>query len=333
MRSPRTLVLGAAVAVLVGCSTVPSSVPLTTPTAAPTEAVSPSTGPSPPIRVPSDAPTDLPDPPPIGAAWELAATLDDGEVLDVARGPSGWVAGGWVRCPDAGCNGGAAAAWFSTDGLTWTGGPVSDGRGAAISTVATDGDRWFAAGVGTEGTGDTLRERAMVWRSTDGTEWRLASSISLGPPEKGLGPIRDLAAGPGGAILSWLDPGDADEPERSTVYWSENGETWQPIDKTIFGLPPDGSLGLSRTTVADGRFILVGSNDSGPSGARATGATGRSMRASALPQGSISLAAGAGSSSSTNSARRSVSSASGSRTTVEPTGRARRRRFRSRSRG
>lgn len=156
-----------------------------------------------------------------------AFAIEDGAAADIARGPSGWVAGGYVKCPDPGCRGIVAAAWFSTDGITWTSGPVSDGRQASIGTVATDGDRWYAAGVASERDGDRFRVKALIWRSPNGREWKLVGSILLRPPEKGLGPIGELAAGPGGVILTWVDPGD---PEQSTVYWSENGETWLPID-------------------------------------------------------------------------------------------------------
>lgn len=248
-------------ALLVASCTVTSSATPTTSTAAPASAVLPSSGATAsPTEAPREAPTQVPGPPPIGAAWELATTIDDGMVSDVARGPSGWVAGGWVRCREPGCGRYVAAAWFSTDGLTWAGGPVPDGRQAIIGTVATDGDRWFAAGVGSEQDGETSRQKALIWRSSRGREWKLVGSIPLGPPEKGIGPIGELAAGPGGVILTWVDTGD---PERSTVYWSENGETWRPIDKAIFGLPPDGSLGLSTATVVDGRFVLVGTHDNG----------------------------------------------------------------------
>lgn len=159
-----------------------------------------------------------------------------------------------MRCREQGCGRSVAATWFSTDGFTWTGGPVPDGRQATVGTVATDGDRWFAAGSVAERVGDTFRWKALIWRSSNGRDWTLVSSIPLGPPEKGSGPIGELAAGPGGVILTWLDPGD---PELRTVYWSENGETWLPVDKAMFGLLPDGGLGVWGETVVDGRFVIV----------------------------------------------------------------------------
>jgi hypothetical protein len=190
----------------------------------------------------------------IGAQWERVPTEKDWRLADIARGPEGWVAAGSIRCREQGCGRSVAAAWFSTDGFTWTGGPVPDGRQATIGTVATDGDRWFAAGSVAERVGDTSRWKALIWRSPNGRDWTLVGSIPLGPPEKGIGPIGELAAGPGGVILTFVNPGD---PELVTVYWSENGETWQPVDKAEFGLPPDRGLGAWGETVVDGRFVIM----------------------------------------------------------------------------
>jgi hypothetical protein len=178
----------------------------------------------------------------------------DWRLADIARGPEGWVAGGSMRCREQGCGRWVAATWFSTDGVTWTGGPVPDGRQASIGTVATDGDRWFAAGSVAERVEGVFRWVALIWRSPNGRAWTLVGSIPLGPPEKGAGPIGELAAGPGGVILTWVNPG---EPELHTVYWSENGEIWQPVDKAMFGLPPDGVLAPWGETVVDGRFVIV----------------------------------------------------------------------------
>ena len=190
----------------------------------------------------------------IGAQWEHVAIDKDWRPADIARGPDGWIAGGSMRCREPGCGRWVAATWFSTDGLTWTGGPVPDGRQASILTVATDGDQWFAAGSAAERVGGAFRWVALIWRSSNGRDWTLVSSIPLGPPEKGIGPIGELAAGPGGVILTWVNPGD---PELVTIYRSENGETWLPVDKAMFGLPPDRGLGVWGETVVDGRFVIV----------------------------------------------------------------------------
>lgn len=208
-----------------------------------------------PTQVPSDFPTQVPGAQAIGADWELVLAEDGLSVSDIARGPEGWVAGGYARCREQGCGRWVAATWFTSDGITWTGGPIALGRQSAVSTVATDGDRWFAAGYASEGRAEAFRQEVLIWRSPNGREWTQVGSIPLDPPNKGIGPIGELVVGPGGLILTYLDPAD---PEPMTVYWSENGDTWVPIDGAVFGVPPDGSLGFfDAATVVDGRFVMA----------------------------------------------------------------------------
>jgi hypothetical protein len=208
----------------------------------------------PPIETPNSLPTPVPGAVWIGANWERAALDRDWRPNDLARGPNGWVAGGDARCRVPGCGRALAATWFSTDGLTWNGGPVPEGRRAVIGTVASDGERWFAAGVADSGIGEDFRRKVVIWRSPDGQTWTPVGSIPLGLPEKGIGPIGELAAGPGGVILSWVDPGD---PEARTVYWSENGEEWEPVEKETFGLQRGAYLQVNTVKVVDGRFVMV----------------------------------------------------------------------------
>jgi hypothetical protein len=207
-----------------------------------------------PTHAPSTAPTPAFGAQGIGANWELVHAFGSGSVADIARGPDGWVAAGSVRCREQGCGRFVAATWFSADGIRWTGGPVALGRSSSIATVATDGNRWFAAGYG-ERTDDEFGQEALFWRSPDGREWTLVGSMPLDPPAKGLGAIGELAAGPGGLILTYFDPLD---PAPLTVFWSQNGETWRPIDRAEFGLPEDGSVAFWAATVVDDRFVLVG---------------------------------------------------------------------------
>src|SRR5829696_2535360 len=64
--------------------------------------------------------------PPLGAAWQAASGLGDADIFDIARGPLGWVAAG-TTCDDC-----SAAAWFSEDGLAWSGGAIpNDGTGTS----------------------------------------------------------------------------------------------------------------------------------------------------------------------------------------------------------
>ena len=77
-------------------------------------------------------------------------------MLAVAAGGPGFVAVG------TGADG--AAAWTSTDGLTWT--AVADGpdlKGATMDAVTTTSNGFEAAGYDSDG--------ARLWSSTDGSTW------------------------------------------------------------------------------------------------------------------------------------------------------------------
>jgi hypothetical protein len=233
---------------IAACEVAPTASPITRLPSTPPASAGPL-----PIETPGRVPTPVPGAPEIGADWKLATLDKDWRFADIARGPDGWLAGGSMRCREPGCGRWVAATWFSADGFTWTGGPMPDGRHAGIGTVASDGDRWFAVGSVTERVGDTFRQEALIWRSSDARSWTLVGSIPLGVPEKGLGPIGELAAGPGGVILGWVDPGD---DAGRAAYWSQNGESWQAIDKGTFGLPRDGYLWVNAVKVVDGRFVM-----------------------------------------------------------------------------
>ena len=98
--------------------------------------------------------------------------------------------------------------WFSTDGFTGQ----ADRYRTAVQRASGPCDRRrpvdIAAGAVAEREGDTFRLAALIWRSPNGRDWTLVGSIPLAPPEKGIGPIGELAAGPGGVILTWVYPGD-----------------------------------------------------------------------------------------------------------------------------
>lgn len=194
-----------------------------------------------------------PTAPPIGTHWEKATGLDHAAVSDVARGPSGWVAVGSI-CID--CRTPTPAAWFSMDGLSWTGGPISDDANGYGTSVATDGSSWFAAGESWDEGAGLLRAR--IWRSADGKAWTLVHSIVMGGCPAGCPWIEEIVTGPGGTLLSWAHTVDR---ERSTAYWGEDGQRWTPLDKSSFGwtlAPQELHITHARVTFAANRFFVAG---------------------------------------------------------------------------
>ena len=194
----------------------------------------------------------------------------------MAPGPSGWVAVGSTCADD--CATSDPAAWVSVDGLSWSAALVPEGPRGVMTSVASDGRTWFAAGV-------TFEEpqsqagliRGHIWRSPDGITWSLVRSITLGPCFEGCPTTGHLAAGPGGAVLTLTKPGSNPRGMYSTV----DGESWKPVDMSIFDARftfwPE-----IAPVVVNGRFVVTATPArlAGPFGARAPGAAGRSMRRS-----------------------------------------------------
>ncbi len=231
------------VALLAGsCTLAPSATPQSIPE-------SPS-----PIYTAASTATPFPsEAPPIGVAWQPASGIHDADLLDAARGPRGWVAVG-SSCTD--CSKAAAAAWFSADGLSWSAATVPDGANATLTTVASDGSTWFAAGVALEDDGgNAARAMARLWRSSDGRTWSLVDSILLGRCLAGCPFVDQLEAGPGGVILSGVHTTD---PDRSGAYWSPDGGGLTLVDRATFGLARGAYWQRTAAAVAGGRFVMVG---------------------------------------------------------------------------
>lgn len=217
----------------------------------------PTITPVPPAASPNTTVTptvNVTDAPPLGGAWQAASGLGDAEIFDVTPGSTGWVAVG-TTCDDC-----AAGAWFSADGIEWSGGAVPNGDVGSswISSVATDESSWIAAGGRLEpGGGSAAVARALVWRSDEAQTWSLADTIRLGPCRAGCPSVGVVAAGANGAVLSWVQ---TINPERSSVYWSPDGRDWIPVDRAALGQDPGAGSYMYPTAALvldDGRFVVV----------------------------------------------------------------------------
>ena len=95
----------------------------------------------------------------------------------------------------------------------------------------------------------------MIWRSPDGYTWSKAALIPLGTCNGFCPTIEQLAAGPGGVILSWTHPLNS---ARSRMYWSEDGEAWPAVEKSAFDVPRLRQVHPAPAIVVDGRFVVAG---------------------------------------------------------------------------
>lgn len=164
-----------------------------------------------------------------GAAWVRVGSLSatpDAFIVDVTASGNGFVAVGGV--------GGNAAAWQSSDGLTWTAATVSDGAGVTLVSVAATGQRLVAFGQGPDPRQDPL----LFGSNDDGRSWvRVASGsrpLSSWPP---------LAAVADGFIAT--DYG---------VWTSHDGVTW---DDTAWTHSVGDALAGRVPTVAANRTRIV----------------------------------------------------------------------------
>jgi hypothetical protein len=234
------------------CMATPPPAPTSTAVVAAPTAGRRSSTPSAPPSAPTEAPA--PTDPPLAARWEKATGAGEGPV-DVARGPSGWVAVGSPDCADPSCLVANAAAWFSEDGLTWSGGTIPDSGNTYLTTVAADGSGWLAAGYSYVDEGGSAGvSYAVIWASPDGRSWSLVDSIRQGPCLEGCPSIGELAVLPGVAILSWVQ---TINPDRSGLYRSENGGRWRRVDRATFGPGASSYAFPSVAAEAGGRFVVV----------------------------------------------------------------------------
>jgi hypothetical protein len=192
---------------------------------------------------------------PDGQTWARIPTpsaFDRGEVRDVAATPFGIVAVGDVNYT-------RAAAWISSDGLTWTslnaissqfGDATFEGvatlKGRVVIVGRTGGNHNVPGGVNDPG-----RSRPAAWWSTDGVHWNVSdvqgftqtgaelSSVTAGSSSLlaiGKDPVVDPQIGPSLPILWRSDDGTA---------WREVG----PLGSTV----PAGTLAS-----AGGGFVFLG---------------------------------------------------------------------------
>ena len=158
------------------------------------------------------------------------------------------------------------AAWFSSDGSSWTRSQLSppDGTTTAqvISVTQRDG-RYVAVGIAGESELGTSADRPAAWYSDDGTTWTNAPSITDSVSQRGN--ASSVTASGSGVSPQYLAVGsaiDEDGKGQSGAVWtSEDGTTWEKAPEQA-ALGKTSPLNQSiRAVVAvgeDGEFKAVG---------------------------------------------------------------------------
>jgi hypothetical protein len=143
-------------------------------------------------------------------------SIQGGTMTDIVATPSGWVA--------VGQHGTEAAAWTSSDGLSWTpatveaaGADPDSEFGSLMQHVAAGPDGLVAIGPGRD-----IESRPAEWASADGRTWTIVSD-----PIPGIGAANDIALMPAGWFVIVGAP--ADDVGSEEAWSSADGRTWTPL--------------------------------------------------------------------------------------------------------
>jgi hypothetical protein len=173
---------------------------------------------------------------PDGRTWNVAETIEDAALYDVVVRDGVVVAAGALLDDEMHA---MAAAWSSTDGMTWQAADVEAADGTSIAPVTATSDG-FAA------TGDRpLGQARPFWSATAASSWR-AEENDLGDQ---LLPV-DLVAWNGGLALVGASGRSGDQ--HPFVAFSEDGRHWDQQN-----LSTDEGY-ASAVAVVDERLVVAG---------------------------------------------------------------------------
>lgn len=188
---------------------------------------SPTPAPVPPAPAPTPTPTPAPSPTAAGINWANVSVATIGDLNGVDYADSTWVAVS-----------GTGAAISSTDGATWTArtlftsGASTDRLGA--NAIAHVGSNYVA--VGSLSSAPYSSSSGIAAWSTDGVNWTMASTLSVGTPMHGvIGGTKFIGLG-----------------EAGHIYSSPDGHTWTSVT-AISGVPT-----LNAGVYGNGRYVAVG---------------------------------------------------------------------------
>jgi len=186
------------------------------------------------------------------SAFVGAQEREPGALADVAAGVGGFVAVG----SEVGAGGHRAAAWHSTDGLSWTRSPSDLGGDSAGAVVPRD-TGYVASGWSPGDDGDA---RAMFWSSPDGQTWTAApddSDLHGVASDPAIAATQQHLVAVGYPAHQWAvtDP---------LVWTSQDGVTWQrdtasALTMELPDTPDPGSGPPSVASLAVGG--LIGTDD------------------------------------------------------------------------
>jgi hypothetical protein len=207
-----------------------------------------------------------------GHSWTLEPVGDlggpgDQDIKRVTVLKSG-ITTGFVAVGTSTLNGDSdAAAWTSTDGHTWTrvpdpnnvlGGPGNQG----MTDVQTFGTTLIAGGFvsGKDGTED-----AAIWTSTNGTDWTLVQSPSLGGAgDQEINRVLTTKPVEGSDVPAIVAGGSStvNGDEDAAIWYSTDGTTWNREQSTAAALGGQNAQVVQTIAQDAGELVAVGSDAS-----------------------------------------------------------------------
>jgi hypothetical protein len=171
----------------------------------------------------------------------------------IVWGEAGWVSVG--ECWSTTCGTLTSMAWLSTDGRTWSGGPLPATKDGGPYELASGADGYVAMGVDHDEVGGRTEVKVDVWRSTDGRTWsRTAADLELEDCRGRECPhVRGLALAPSGAII--VGSSHFEDHPTTGPYVSPDGGTWTLLDPSVFGVA---TLQVHQVFSTAAEAILIG---------------------------------------------------------------------------
>ena len=171
----------------------------------------------------------------------------EGFVLDVERGPSGYVAVGHLGMRNESA-GSAAMIWTSADALHWQ--PVGDALGVGAIGAGIVGDVTVGhdvlLAVGSAWDEDGTHPRGAVWSSTDGDHW---TEID---PGDDIGGVASVLGTPDGFLLGGA-ASDSVGGSQAAAWFSPDGDQWESA-----ALTPGRIRGVSGLAATGSGFVAIG---------------------------------------------------------------------------
>ncbi len=200
-----------------------------------------------------------------GVTWDriagpdvLGVTVGYQMIMDVANGPMGLVAVGWVDTKFGDLD---PPIWVSPDGLTWsrlTGNADAFSPGSLINAITTGGPGFVAVGISDVGS-------AAIWVSGDGKSWtRVEQPLGDGYTDSQITDI--LATDSGLVAVGFADPEWQHFATGRVLAWtSQDGLTWDRSDLgsetgTVWAVAGTGDTAIAVGNTSDDSAAWISSD-------------------------------------------------------------------------